>query len=157
MVPCCTELSGPELVLAGSPRSDRAFGDSWDAVVLAGVQLSNTVPVNTGSVVSEVVLDVDDDCVTPLCSHEWSRILAVDEHHILGSTTSIGVGPGNIGDLEVVLSHVSNYSSRNSWTYAQSRQCRPGETWHRSQWQCCSHCSSSSVFVLCWRKHHLAS
>ena len=157
MVPCCTELSGPELVLAGSSRSDRAFGDSRDAVVLAGVQLSNTVPVDTGSVMLEVVLDIDDDCVTPLCSYEWSRILTVDEHHLLGSTTSIGIGPGNIGDLEVVLSRVSIYSSRNSWIYLQSRWCRPGETWHRSRWQCCSHYSSSFVSVLCWCKHHLAS
>jgi len=102
VVPCCTELSCPELVLTGSSRSDRAFGDSRDAVILAGVQLSNTVPVDTGSVMLEVVLDIDDDCVTPLCSYEWSRILTVDEHHLLGSTTSIGVGPSNIRDLEVV-------------------------------------------------------
>jgi hypothetical protein len=103
MVPRCTELSGPELVLAGSAGRNWALGDSRHSVVLAGVELSDTVPVDTGAVVIEVIFDIDDNGVTPFSSHKRPRILAVDEHHIPGSAVSIGVGPGNIGDLEVVL------------------------------------------------------
>jgi len=103
MIPACAKLGSLELVLAGHTRRNGALGDTGDSIVLTGVQLSDSVPVDTGSVMGKAVLNVDNDSVTPLCAHEGSRILVVDQHHLLLCATAIRVCLGNIGDFKVIL------------------------------------------------------
>jgi len=102
MIPACAKLGSLELVLAGHTRCNGALGDTGDSIVLTGVQLSDSVPVVAGSVMGKAVLDVDDDSVTPLCTHEGSRILVVNQHHLLFCATAIRIWPGNIGDIKVI-------------------------------------------------------
>jgi hypothetical protein len=68
VVPRCAKLSGPPFVLSGLSGCNWALSDSRNSVVLASVQLPKTVPVDTGSVVREAVLNIDDYSITPLCS-----------------------------------------------------------------------------------------
>jgi hypothetical protein len=103
MIPRRSKLGGSPLVLAGFSWSNGAFGDSRHSVLLTGVVLPDTMPVDSGSVVFEAVLDIDDDPITPFRSHNGSWILTIDKHHGLDRAASIRVCSGSIGNLEIVL------------------------------------------------------
>ena len=57
MVPRRAILQGAELIRIAVTRCDRTFSYSSDTVVLIGVQLSNTMPMNRGTVPLEIILD----------------------------------------------------------------------------------------------------
>lgn len=69
-------------VLSSSPRvrdsiiwSGRTLGDRDDAVLVIGVVLTDTVPVNTSTVlgVYQVVRHMDSDGVAPVCKYCRAR------------------------------------------------------------------------------------
>jgi hypothetical protein len=79
---------------------------------LAGVEHSDTVPVNASSVVRKIVLDVNNDGVTPFGSHNWAWVLAIDEHHWPITTASIRVRLGDIRNFKVVLQSCQHIAKR---------------------------------------------
>jgi hypothetical protein len=46
--------------------------------MLTAIKLTDTMPMDTGSIVSHVVLDIDNNGVTPFRPDRGTRILAVD-------------------------------------------------------------------------------
>ena len=61
MIPRTSILHSFPCVGERVPRSDRALSYAIDAVHMHGVQLSNSVPMDTGAVVLEIVMDFDDN------------------------------------------------------------------------------------------------
>lgn len=105
MVPRGSELSQKERVSSAVAGRDRTFSDTTDAIAADAVELSDTVPVETGAVVGERVLDVHDQSITPVSKDSGSGILTVDEIALHGS---ISIGAAScVGDLKVVSDGVS--------------------------------------------------
>ena len=82
MVPGSTVLSCRERVCLGISGSQWTFGETVGAVLCVGVELSDAVPVNTGAVVWQRILDSDRDGVTPVGVDGRSRQLIIDEKTI---------------------------------------------------------------------------
>lgn len=85
-------------VSLGITRSNGALGDRGNTIHLVGVVLTNTVPVNSRSVVGHVVGDMDNDSVTPVCNDGGARNGAVDSEDntlpsIRGSSDVLDVEP----------------------------------------------------------------
>lgn len=78
MIPGRAELGGLEFVLSCLSGSNWAFGNSRNTVMLTAIKLTDTMPMDTGSIVSHVVLDIDNNGVTPFRPDHGTRILAVD-------------------------------------------------------------------------------
>lgn len=53
-------------ICQAAARNDRALSHTRDTIVLGAVQLSETMPVNGGSIIHEVVGDVDFEMVAPV-------------------------------------------------------------------------------------------
>lgn len=84
----------------GITGSNRALADRGDTIHLVGVVLTNTVPVNSRSVVGHVVGDMDNDSVTPVCNDGGARNGAVDgEDNTLPSIR----GGSDVLDIEPVF------------------------------------------------------
>ena len=61
---------------------------TWNSVVLSVVQLSDTMPVNSCSVASELVRDVDDNIITPVCRNLRSRDGTIEVKSRTGNSIS---------------------------------------------------------------------
>lgn len=114
VIPRRSELSDVERVGLGVAWSKRTFSQTVDAVAATAVVLSDTVPVQRGTVVLHRVLDVDDEVVAPCRPDQGSWILVVDE-----KAESLAVAiwvAGAIGELKVVRDGVSCKTSAGGHT-----------------------------------------
>ena len=109
VIPGRAELGGLEFVLSRLSRSNWAFGNSRNTVMLTAIKLTDTMPMDTGSIVSHVVLDIDNNGVTPFRPDRGTRILAVDDLKLPRASCSIRVRSGYVGNLKVVLAVISVY------------------------------------------------
>ena len=75
VVPGGSVLYGLPCVRYGIFGSRGTLSDRNDTILVIGVVLADTVPVNTGTVlrVDEVVRYVNSDCITPVCKEGRSR------------------------------------------------------------------------------------
>ena len=71
--------------------------------MLARVELTKSVPMNTGTVVLHVVFDSNDKSITPFSSDERSWILSIDQMNLTRARTAIRLGNCGICDHQVVL------------------------------------------------------
>ena len=60
MIPRASVLHCCPIICEAIPRRDWTLGDAVDAVHMHGVELTNTVPVNTGTVVLQMVVDINN-------------------------------------------------------------------------------------------------
>lgn len=63
-------LQRPELISEGVPLGDRALCDAVDTVHLHSVQLSDAMPVDRCTIGVIVVLDMNNNLVTPACLNQ---------------------------------------------------------------------------------------
>ena len=77
MVPRVAVLHGREVVGKGVTRGDGALGDAVDAVHLVGIELSDSMPVDSRAIVRYSVGDVDDYLVAPASLYDGPGIGAV--------------------------------------------------------------------------------
>lgn len=88
--------------------SNRALGDGRNTVVLAVVQLTETVEVDAGTVVLELVVHLYDNGVTPAGPDWRAGHLTIDcEHH---ARDTIG-RKGNVGNVELVVHNSARLGS----------------------------------------------
>ena len=83
VIPCCAILSGLETVCLSLTRCNRTLSDTRHAIFRIGIQLSEAVPVDASAIGLEVVVHSDFDPVTPVGLQEGTRVLAVDDEHLL--------------------------------------------------------------------------
>ena len=100
VVPRGTELGGNEGVRSGLAWRNRALSDATNTIGVDAVQLSDTVEVDAGTVVLHGVLDVHNECVSPVAEKSWSGVLFVDKEALL-ETIAIR-RTSRVGDFEVV-------------------------------------------------------
>ena len=72
MVPRTPILHGSPGIIETVPRSDWTLGYAIDAVHMHSQPLPNPVPMNTGAIVSELVVDDDRD-VLPILSGSYGE------------------------------------------------------------------------------------
>lgn len=80
--PGATIGSGNPLVREAFTRSDRTLRNGWNAVILVGVILMDTVEMDSSAIATvrrQAVLDVDNDGVSPTGVNHWAWHLAVHE------------------------------------------------------------------------------
>jgi len=90
--------------------SKGAFGDTIDTVRATAVELTETVPVHTGTVELHGVLDGDLESISPIGVDGWTRVLSIDQQTWLVPVT-IWAACG-IGHLESVRHDVAS-----SWMF----------------------------------------
>lgn len=73
---CRNECVGSRLT-----RGKRTFGDTIGAVHWIGIELSQTMPVETRPVVGETIFHCDLKGVTPSSTNSWSRKLPINAVH----------------------------------------------------------------------------
>jgi hypothetical protein len=103
LVPACAVLRCLKLVLAYFTRRNRALRNSRNSVVLTRVQLAESMEMETGAVMLEVVLDIHDNSIAPICSKSWSWVGSVDQHHRSFAAASVGIRHCGVGNFQVVL------------------------------------------------------
>jgi len=79
MLSCRSYLGCLECVRLCITGSKRAFCQARSAVLAVGIELSNTMPVETSSIVLQAVFDSDLDGITPICKDGRSRELSIDQ------------------------------------------------------------------------------
>jgi hypothetical protein len=102
VIPRGTVRRGNPLVDAGITWCEAALGNTWNTVLVVGTELTDTVPVDGGSIVSHGVVNGDLDGITPVAYNGRSWNLTVDGES--GSRGSLKV-PLNARDGEVVLAN----------------------------------------------------
>jgi hypothetical protein len=109
VIPGVPVRSTVERVCERLARRYGALSDSGDTVIGNIVFHQNTVPMDRGSelaincgipIVLQVVLNMDDESVTPVCLNEGSWILAIVDIHLLWNAIR---GKSDIVDSEPVL------------------------------------------------------
>jgi hypothetical protein len=103
LVPACAVLRSPELVLTRLARRNRALCNSRRSVLLARVQLAESVEMEAGTVVLKAVLHIYNDSIAPVSSKGWSWVNAIDQHHRTVPAASIRVRHRSVGNFQVVL------------------------------------------------------
>lgn len=101
VVPGAAVLGGAELVGERLARGDGALGDTRNTIILDGVALVDTVPVDGGAVGLHVVGHVDDEIVTPVGGDQGAGGGAVDGLAV--ALVTIGVAVILLLDGEPVL------------------------------------------------------
>lgn len=105
MIPGCAVLGCLEGVGLGVARCKRTLRDTIYAVLCIGVELSDAVPMNAGTVVRQRILDGDLNSIAPVGIDGRSRQLLVDEKT---DTFAIAVWvAGCIGELEAVRHRIA--------------------------------------------------
>jgi hypothetical protein len=99
VIPAGAVLCTSEPVLHCATRWDRTLGHTVDAIVLAAVEHTNTVPVHRSTVVLKTVLDFYDYSITPVGFECRAGVLPVDQKTQLFETIRCH---GAVRDLEVV-------------------------------------------------------
>ena len=91
-----------ELVGIRRPRSDGALGDAGHTILPRSVDLQETMPMNAGSLggTRDVVVDGDNNLVTPVGLDGGTRECSVDEKH-LSFVTVRGDHPTADGEIIV--------------------------------------------------------
>lgn len=72
-------LSRPKLIGKCVSLSNRALCHSIDTVHLVGVQLSDSVPVDSRAILIIIVPDMNNKLVTPACLNQRARKLLVED------------------------------------------------------------------------------
>ena len=98
VVPRCAVVGSDEFVDLGITWCKSALSDTVDTVLVIGIELTHAVPVNGGTVVGQVVGNLDTDCVTPVALNERTWILTIDGQCKSRSTVEI---EGGVGDVEI--------------------------------------------------------
>lgn len=78
MVPRMAVLQGAELVSKLISFGNWALSDAVDTIHLVRKQLTNTMPMYCGSVLVIVILDVNDQLITPASLYQWPWELLVE-------------------------------------------------------------------------------
>lgn len=89
VIPGSAVLSSAEDVVLRLTGSEGAFRCSRSAVKDSGVELTDTVPMDISTVVSQSVPDSDANCVTPTCCQLRSRGMACWSYQL-----AVMAGPG---------------------------------------------------------------
>jgi hypothetical protein len=89
VVPRMTVLLGGEVVGIGIPLSNGALSNTVDTIHFVGTKLTKTMPVNSRTVIREVIGDMDDDLVTPAGFNQRTRVRAIEDL-ALGLDVAIG-------------------------------------------------------------------
>lgn len=128
------------LVDAGITWCETALSNTWNTVLVVGVELTNTVPVDGGRIVGQGVVNCDLDGITPVANNGRSWNLTVDsKSRSWGSL----VVPLNTGDGEVVFTNgasiwvccvligvdVESMAPRASGTWLVAAVIRDGSPW----------------------------
>lgn len=100
VVPRSTIVCSDPLVREAIAWSNGTLGDRWDAIVLGVVELTNAVEVNAGTIVLQLVVDSDDDCITPVGLDDGSRHVIIDRK---SNTLDAVWGDCDVGDVQVVV------------------------------------------------------
>lgn len=79
------------LVKAGRARSNAAFSDTGNTVLIIGANLANAMPVDGGGIASQAIRDQNLDHVTPVGNNGFARRLAVDGESRSRSSIKIDV------------------------------------------------------------------
>ena len=93
------------LVHTGVTWCETALGDTWNTVLVVGADLTNTVPMDGSSVVSQRVVDSYLDGITPVADNGRAWYLAVDGKS--GSWGSLKV-PVDARDCPVVFANIAS-------------------------------------------------
>lgn len=106
MVPARAELRDLESIRLGIARSQSTLRDAVHAVLASRMVLSDTMPMDRGTIVLHRIFDVDDELVAPGRSNGGTRVLAVEEH---ANSRSVAVWiTGAVRDLEVISHGVAS-------------------------------------------------
>lgn len=100
VIPRRTIVCGSPPVSEGITWCDWTLCDSRHAVVLGVVQLTNAVEMYASAVVLQLVVDSDDDVVTPVSFNDGPWKLAVNSQRIALDTIR---GDCSVGNVEVVV------------------------------------------------------
>ena len=98
MIPGSAVLSCSEFIREAIAWSDSALGNSVDTIILESIEHADSVPVNGGAVVFEVIFDCDLQPVSPAGFDSGSRILVVKDFAAIWSVHAI--------TIDVFVSHV---------------------------------------------------
>lgn len=109
VVPGETMLSGSPAVGERISRSNGALGERGGTISEHGSELTNTVPVDTGAVVLQLIGHLDDDLVTPVGLDGGSGILSVHNQNV--ALNSIG-SKSDVLDAEVEVTSLSGVGPR---------------------------------------------
>ena len=77
-----------------------ALGDTWNTVVGVGAQLTDTVPMDSSTVVSHAVGNINDNVVTPIALNRWTWDLTI---HSKARTAGAVKVAGGVGDCQAVV------------------------------------------------------
>lgn len=102
VIPGSTVLGDSELVGKAVSRSDGALSDSIDTIVLEGVEHADAMPMQSSTIVLEMVLDGDFECVTPAGFDLGAWVLPIDDFAAIWPVHAIGVDV-LVGDVQMVL------------------------------------------------------
>jgi len=58
------------------------LGYTRNSVIFDTVQLPDTMPMYSGTVVNEVICDVDNKVISPVCDDGWARNCSVEGKYI---------------------------------------------------------------------------
>ena len=102
VVPGRTVGSGNPLVDAGITWCETALGNTWNTILVVGVVLIDTMPVDGGRVISQGVVNSDLDGITPVANNGRSWNLTVDGKRRSWGSLEV---PVDARDGEVVLTN----------------------------------------------------
>ena len=105
VIPRRTVRGGNPLVDAGVTWCKTTLGHTWNTVLIVGIELTDTVPMDGGGIIGQGVVNSDLDGITPVANDGRAGNLAV--HGKSGSWGSLKV-PVDAGDGKVVLAHCAS-------------------------------------------------
>jgi hypothetical protein len=102
VIPRGTVGRGLEFIDAGITWCETALGNTWNTILVVGIELADSVPVNRGSIVIQGIVNGDPDGIAPVANNSGARDLTVD-----GKSRSLGSleVPLNAGDCEVIFAN----------------------------------------------------
>jgi hypothetical protein len=106
VIPGGTVRAGNPLVDTGITWGQAALGNTWNTVLIVGADLTDTVPVDGGGIVSQSVVNGNLDSITPVAHNGGSWDLTVDGE---GRSWSSLVVPFNAGDGKIVFANITSF------------------------------------------------
>ena len=108
VIPGSAVLNGEKVIDIIFQWSDVALGNTVDAVHFRSTELSYTMPVNSGSIVTKKISDIDHNLIPPARLNPGTRILSI-EHFALGVCDTVR-SYLHRGNIEVVDASDADWS-----------------------------------------------
>lgn len=88
-------MSDLELVGKGVSGGDWALSYSWHSIILNRVELTNSMPMDSCSIMLKVVGDMDDEVISPVCDDSRARNCSIKGKNLACVTISSKSGVFN--------------------------------------------------------------